>query len=204
MLNFHAKVPNNGNTKQVNIPNIELVQEFFYYFIFDFLKDSHYCEYSPGKEKLIDEQYTGDWSLQFSSFQDWISYLKREVEAPDLWGALKNEKDIINATVDTESNELFNEAEKLNIIKSLNEIKEFIYTSNVLQIEEKQFIESRFQYLIGSSERLGKKDWLNITLGVLINIILFLSLPSESAGELFRFVSISLKWLSKESINLIK
>jgi len=175
-----------------------------YYFIFDFLKDAHYCEYSPGKEKLVDKTYPGDWATQFSYFEEWISYLKREIESPDLWGALQNEKNIINATVNTENNELFNEDEKIKIKTSLNEIKEFIYTSNVLQVKDREFVEGRFQYLIDSSERLGKKDWLNITLGVIINVILFLSLPSESAGELFRFVSVSLKWLLKASANLIK
>lgn len=175
-----------------------------YYFIFDFLKDAHYCEYSPGKEKLIDREYPGSWSIQIYHFTEWISYLKREIEAPDLWGALQTEKNIINATVNTESNDSFNDDDKEKIKSSLNEIKEFIYASNVLQASDREFVEGRFQYLIDSSERLGKKDWLNITLGVLINIILFLSLPSESAGELFRFVSVCFKWLLKGSINLIK
>ncbi|MHB8335899.1 MAG: hypothetical protein ACYDEE_00580 [Ignavibacteriaceae bacterium] len=174
-----------------------------YYFIFDFLKDAHFCEYSPGKEKLVDKNYPGDWTNQFSYFKYWISYLKREIEAPDLWGALQNERSFINASADTETNELFKEDEKAKIKSSLNKIKEFIYAAHILQLKDREFVEGRFQYLIDSSERLGKKDWINITLGVLINVILFLSLPSESAGELFRFVSVSLQWLLKASIKII-
>lgn len=175
-----------------------------YYFIFDFHKGKHFCEYSPGEEKQVDIEYPGSWNLQLDYFKHWISYLKREIYSPDLWSALKAEKGILEAATTKESNELFSSEEKIKLKANLNEIKLYIFSTKSLQSNETSFIENRINYLVESSERLGKKDWINITLGVLINIILFLSLPAEAAGELFRFASNTLKWLISESLKLLK
>lgn len=174
------------------------------YFIFDFFKGQHYCSFSPGEDKQIDSFFSQIWVVQMSYFYCWIKYLRREIEAPDLWGTIRNEKGFLHNSFDTENNEPFSREERVKIESSLNEIKEFIKVTHETQTKDILFLESRIEYLITSSERLGKKDWKVMAIGMFFDIIVQSCPTSESAGDVMRFISTSLKWLYVESIKLIQ
>src|SRR2546426_109761 len=42
--------------------------------------------------------------------------------------------------------------------------------------------------IISSSERVGRKDWINLLISVLVGIVISAALPPEATRELFRFV----------------
>jgi hypothetical protein len=56
-----------------------------------------------------------------------------------------------------------------------------------------ELVESRLNYLIESSERVGRKDWLNLLISVLVSIVISAALPPEATRELFRFVGTVLR-----------
>lgn len=161
-----------------------------YYFTFDNVT-AFYSKWSPGAEKLIESEGSSAWGSQLTLVRKWLAYLKRETESPDLWGAISGEAKILEsaASADT-SNVPFSAEEKAYMLNGLNEIKQYLLTAHRLDPE---LVESRLNYLIESSERLGRKDWLNLLVSVLVSIVINAALPPEATRELFRFVGTALR-----------
>jgi hypothetical protein len=68
------------------------------YFWFD--GDLRYCYYSPGLNKRTENRQTPlGWPSQFSCVGEWLGCLRREVETPDLWGALRQERELVDASI---------------------------------------------------------------------------------------------------------
>ncbi len=133
---------------------------------------------------------TVNWPAPLNHFKNWLSYVKRDIETPDLWAMSGGETELIDAVSDSsEDNSRYSTTELSQISTAINEIKEFIVNTHQLSGERLNFIELRFAYLIEASERVGRKDWKNLLLSVLFSIVISLSLPQEASGELFRFTS---------------
>lgn len=159
-----------------------------YYYVFDFYRESQWTEYSPGADASVKREYPGSWNLQFNYASNWIGYLKREIETPNLWGALADERALVDAAVQPDQdNSPFTADEKKYVSDSLREIKEYIVTTHSLSAAHTRLVEDRITYLLEASERVGRKDWINLTLATLINIILIVALPPDAARELLRF-----------------
>ena len=155
--------------------------------------------FSPGASKRTDDSVVlsgylgGELNSRLESAGLWLEYLKREITAPDIWATVRQERAIAELTAAPNLDERqFDSHERESIRRQLNEVKLFLLKTTQLQIDERQFVEDRFQYFEESAQRLGRKDWLNLFLGGLLSIVILLSLPSSTAGELFRMASIAL------------
>lgn len=126
-----------------------------------------------------------NWDNQLHYFKQWLMFLRREVESPNLWSAITQESEIINATTADESNTLFSASEKSYVLFAINEIKQYLLTAHRIDPE---LVESRLNYLVGASNRVGRKDWINLLLSVLIGIVVAAAIPPETTREIFRFV----------------
>ncbi len=167
-----------------------------YYFQFDLHQGSHYCRFSPGESTQTENQYPGSWNGQFQYFQRWIGYLKREIEAPDLWKAIAQECDLIAAVSKPETdNTQFSQDEIKHLSQSLREIKEHLLLTVTLDQEQTKFVEMKFDHLESAAQRIGRKDWLTFALGILTNIVVGLALKPNVARELFRAAGQVLSWL---------
>ncbi|HCJ66035.1 MAG TPA: hypothetical protein DHV62_01585, partial [Elusimicrobia bacterium] len=62
-----------------------------YYFIFDRRYEERYTVRSPGRDTGIDKREVSSWVGQRQHVLEWLNCLKREIEAPDLWGAISQE-----------------------------------------------------------------------------------------------------------------
>jgi hypothetical protein len=161
-----------------------------YYFTFNNYSGFE-SSWTPGMQTLSDSEYFEDWDSQVSAFTFWLEYLKRETESPDLWAAVGEGAGVLEtaASADT-SNVPFTAKEKAYIIGGINEIKEFLLTAHSVDPE---LVESRLSYLIESSERVGRKDWINLLISVLVGIVISAALPPEVTRELFRFAGTVLR-----------
>ena len=170
-----------------------------YYYVFDLThidrSDSHACEFSPGNNVLVEKQSMGGWDYQTYYFSAWLEYLRREVETPDLWSAISQEENLSKAAMGYEDNSNFSAEQKIHLTKNLLEIKEYLQGLEQFSDEQKAFIDSRVEYLEKAIERMGKKDWINLTLGVLTNVIIGLAMNADKAREFFRFAGDILNWL---------
>jgi hypothetical protein len=79
----------------------------------------------------------------------------------------------------------------------VDEISEFLVSSQQLIGEQLAFIELRLRYLIESAGRLGRKDWKNVALSVLVSIVLYPALPGPVAGEMFRLAAVLFRTILK-------
>jgi len=108
-----------------------------------------------------------------------------------LWGAISSGAQVLESAASSDtSNAPFTDEEKAHIVQGINEIKQYLLTAHKLDPE---FVESRLNYLVESSERVGKKDWINLLISVLVGIVISAALPPEAIRELFRFVGTVLR-----------
>jgi hypothetical protein len=69
----------------------------------------------------------------------------------------------------------------------LDEIKSYLIKSRQLSDAQLQVLQARFDYMEESATRLGQKDWLNVVIGILVNIATTLALGGDSTRDLFQF-----------------
>lgn len=155
-----------------------------YYFIFDNHGEFH-CQFSPDVEKLKYNGKVGNWSGQVQRFKDWLGFLSREVNTPDLWSELPNDSKLIGSTLDDSDNSKFTAREKKLVLKGLEEIKQYLLDAHKLDPE---LVEGQLKYLIDSANRLGRKDWKNILISTIFSIIIQGGIAGHSAQEIFHFV----------------
>lgn len=161
-----------------------------YYFVFDFRNGRHYIERSPAPDSARDEQYPGDWDNARRYVLDWLSILKREIEAPDLWGALTQERALADAAaVSGMSNTSFTGEEQRQISERLDQIESDLAEIQELNAEQGAFVHQQFEYLREALPRLGRRDWLLTTLGALFSIAVEAVFGPDRARELFRLAA---------------
>ena len=76
-------------------------EDYFFTFVIasNGLNDAHY---SPGEETVVAYRVAGNWAVQLSFVEKWLTNLKREVQAPDLWSLLSEQTALVQAaSIDT-------------------------------------------------------------------------------------------------------
>jgi len=147
------------------------------------LRGGHYAIFSPGNETPRESQYPGEWVGQLGYVDQWLGYLRREIEAPDLWATVAAGPGIDAGT----SNAPFTPTELEVIGERLAEIETRITELKALQEGQAQYVHETLDYLKVTAKGEGRRNWINMAIGVIFNIVLFLALPPDQAGALFRF-----------------
>lgn len=171
-----------------------------FYFTFDNVGDGFYSRWSPGDEIPVTTTQSASWGNQLNHFKQWLSFLRREVESPDLWAAISQETEVIDAASSDESNVPFTSDEKNYILNGLTEIKQYLITAHKLDPE---LVEARLGYLTSAVDRVGRKDWINLLLSVLVGIVIQAALPPDATRDLFRFVGSALSRILKHQLLLL-
>jgi hypothetical protein len=146
--------------------------------------------YSPGEHTFEEREFSLTWESQLEHVKNWATYLKREIDAPDLWGQILNEKGLAEAALSAEdSDAAFTAKEQQYISSSLREIKDYLVSKHHLHDEQARFVEERLDILEKESKRQGRQAWLHTTIGVLFTIIIGISLAPDAARDLFKFAT---------------
>jgi hypothetical protein len=192
--NFRWLEVSSGQTAGLTIS--ELRHDIGHFFQFDYRGHKHFCSFSPGSETPQELQYPGNWPLTLTYVANWLAFLKREQEAPDLWETLRQETRLLEAAAASDDdNRPFTQPERDRITAGLREISEHLSSTEALDEARQGFIEARLKYLEQAASRLGRKDWINMTVGVLGNIAVGALFSTSSARELFRIAGVVLRWL---------
>ena len=174
-----------------------------YYFRFDFSNNMPTCDFSPGEDKLVDTGYTGAvWSGQVRCAKDWLSWLRREVQAPDLWAAIAGSTALIGASERPVPEGPFSTEERKRVAVSINELKEYIQKSYEVPLGRWTIVSGQLDYLIEATTRMGKKDWVLLAAGTLVNVVLTASLSPDAAKDVLRFAGHVLGWIFTHQILL--
>jgi hypothetical protein len=164
-----------------------------YYFDFGRL----YNRFVPGmREKIAAEEHYADWGIQASTFNLWSMRLREEVDAPDLWASVGQEKVLATAaSSDGSDNRPFTQDEQLQIARQLDEIKDYLISGQQFDRTQSEYIHQEFEYLKSSSRRFGRKDWLRLLLGVLVGQAVTLALSPEKARGLMHAAGTTFQWM---------
>ena len=146
-------------------------------------RGGHYAIYSPGAETGEERQYPGPWVGQLEYVDKWLVYLRRELEAPDLWSGLASGAQAQQSI----SNEPFTSTELEAISERLARIEKHFMETRALQEGEASYVRESLDFLRTSAKTEGRRTWTNMAIGVIFNIVLFLALPADAAGALFKF-----------------
>jgi hypothetical protein len=169
---------------------------YFYSFEIEINDGQHWAYMSPGSAVLTERFTVGhSWPAHLTVFREWTQRLKREIEEPDLWASIESRQaEGLKAFLPSgDDQDRFSDTELKEIRKAIGEIQDFLVTAHQLNSEDKGLVELRLRCLSDAASRLGRTDWKNIALSTLISIVLYLSLPPDAAGELFRFASVALR-----------
>jgi hypothetical protein len=101
------------------------------------------------------------------------------------------------------SNSYFTAEERERITLSIQEIREKISTDASIASEKLDFISRKLSYIESASERLGRKDWINLTLGTLTSIVVSIGLDPSSARALFSVAEKTLFWVFNSGIKIL-
>jgi hypothetical protein len=157
-----------------------------FYFVFDLRQSSlFFTEFSPGSDGPHGFESASTYSEIHRIFRNWIGFLRREISTPDVWAAV-TQAGSFATNVAEESNEPFVDAERVLIAEKLKLIGQYAVTSLKVQGEQAQFVHAQLDYLRESSERLGRKDWLNTFAGVILSIGISTALPPEQVRGFFQ------------------
>jgi hypothetical protein len=161
-----------GKSRHKRIPKIAILvhRPTGYYFKFDYDPDGFYFAiYSPGDDSIDCQTNSDDWESMIGHFEEWLQSIDCQTSTPDLWSAFRKESQLIKATSEAQiDNSPFGAREKEKVAQYIAEIKQHLLANMELTGQQQEALNARLDYLKEASERLGRKDWLNILIGTLL------------------------------------
>jgi len=139
-------------------------------------------------------------------FRNWLGsdsiemYLEDKAEEeeermlPDLWAETSKQSAISDSKV--LQNTPFSLKEQERIADALNEFEKKVLQQKILTQEQAELLHEQVEYLVESSKRLGRKDWLMATAGALMGFTLQVGLTSEVATQIIRMAGSALQWIA--------
>lgn len=154
-------------------------------------------EISPGPTMRVDEiPHHDSWGAKLEIVRAWLQFLHREIDAPDLWAGVGQERALANAASSAETdNKPLNPTEKQLASESLKAIKATLLSMQQFDVRQAAIIDNQFKHLGEAVGRVGRKDLLLLTLGSLVTIIVALSLTQEQGNTLLRLAGVLLHQL---------
>jgi hypothetical protein len=97
----------------------------------------------------------------------WLAELKADIDTPDLWAEF-DQQPPMSALLAGDDNTQFSAAEQDEIAKRLADVRRSVQETYVLSEEQMQALEAKLEYIGAAAKRVGRLDWLNLTVGALM------------------------------------
>jgi hypothetical protein len=104
---------------------------------------------------------------------------------------------------DDTSNDPFAPAEVEQIRKNLQAVRDAAAEREDLRPEQLDYIARKLDEMVQAAGRLGRKDWLNLAVGTLTNVVVGAAIGSDAAKFLFHSVGQALAWLLGGTLKLL-
>jgi hypothetical protein len=137
-----------------------------YWYIFD----QGISFFSPGKEELQVSANAPNWPNHIVNVGSWLSYAKREIEAPSLWEDLALGEPMLDVPMLAEAQDTpFSGAEAAAIRDSIAEAVR--YLKNELPAGSVPFLEARLLVLDEKIESIGRITWMQLAVGLAMTAV---------------------------------
>jgi hypothetical protein len=140
------------------------------------------------------------WSEAVSHVTEWVTLLKAELEAPDLWRALEDASFAEDGSGD---NSPFSDEERQEIARNVAAIKGEHSASGSLNPTQLRHLESKLDYLVDAAGRMGRLDWRNLVAGTMLGMLSEAILPSETTHRVFSTLLHSVSQVLGHSVPLL-
>lgn len=168
--------------EEVGVSKLVYIGSPFFY-QFDFSEEDgfgYYAIFSPAETLPIEEgMVNGGWKEQKGIVANWLSYLRREVGQPDLWGEISRFRFPISSELTVAvANEAFSENEVEEIVVSLNQVRHYLSEQQCTSEEQNRLMNEKLDYLIDAAKRERKRDWMYTCVGVVLQLTTVLAVDA--------------------------
>jgi len=125
------------------------------------------------------------WKYRITIFQEWLTRLREEIDAPDFWDEIGKAKPLALAAAEMPAEETFAEKEKLYFAVAVERIEADLHRLNQLTASQSEAIHCGFEEIKAEMNRFGKKDWINNATGLLFNIMVNSAFAPSAARDLY-------------------
>ena len=101
------------------------------------------------------------------------------------------------------SNMPFDDKEVKRIAASLREVGDGVRARSDVRPEQMDFVIRKLDEMSDAATRLGRRDWANLAVGTLANVIVTAALNSDAGKFLFQAMATSLAWLFREGAKFL-
>jgi hypothetical protein len=160
-------------------------------YFFDVSTARHFysVRYSPGATELVDFRHdANDFAGLERHFTAWLSYLRREVEAPDLWAMIHQAPAMFWPGGDVHNDEPFTAEELVRVVAGIERARLYLVDAGVAEDLLRE-ANAKFDYLVATAKRSGRFAWFNLAFGVLWNVAVAVAFGPERAQALFETVA---------------
>jgi len=158
-----------------------------YFFSVEIERSKFVCSYSPGSNIIYERSNLCYWDVVVIYFEGWLNFVMNEISQPDLWAEIEKIKEFGDIEYEIESTmEQFTYQEVKQIETGIEEIRRYLLNEVNNDDEDSKIINEKLDYLIESSERMGKKDWANIFYGAMVSLSISLALDPGQGQAMFQ------------------
>lgn len=133
----------------------------------------------PGVDHFEESFDASAWNFVIHLVDRWLERLQRELSIPDPWVALENQLGP-DFAVGGQNNAPLNVAEWEQAKEGIEKIRQVMIEDVKASPEAVKVISEKLDSLIEGGKRLGRVDWLNQAIGLLMNVIVAVGLSPEA------------------------
>lgn len=152
------------------------------------------CSWSPARQSKHDADMFQEWSSVVEVFSRWLQYLRRELDAPDLWADLSQLTALATASAedDLDGEEPLSPGEQEKLMRGLDQVRELVASRADLPEDQKQAMSDAVDKIQTSSRRIGRNELFSMVVGAVVNQVIRTVLTVENAKWLMTKILIAL------------
>jgi hypothetical protein len=125
------------------------------------------------------------WPTVVDRCQRWAAEVVRDIDTPDLWAELQQERDILmRARYEAGEDTQFTPREQAEIAEQLRQIKEYLKETNALSEAQVLILDARFDELEAAIRHVGRMAWRLMFLGVVFTLFVTGIVPPEAVRQI--------------------
>lgn len=160
-----------------------------YYFQFDWGQKARPARMHPGRDAWREDINFASVDDQIAYFSnDWTKLLLAQLEAGNPYAEFAGADDLF-AEAREAVNDAFAKAEREEFVKRLESIRTLLLEQAGDDEGARQQTNERIDYLIGALKRIGRRDWLFMAFGILLERGFELALPNEQIRALLTMLA---------------